>query len=1003
MSEARPRYRFPLGGGRALKHLLAAVDRPLYLVAHGLTRTHDSIFGVAFPDRVGQQASDMARLRLRTFGGLSLEGAAGNGATPKGRRPLALLALLATSGSRGLSRDKVTALLWPESDAERGRNSLSQVLSSLRRELGPDDPVLGTAEIRLNANAITSDVEDFETSIADGDVERAVTIPSGPFLDGFYLADAPEFERWVEEQRARLNEKQRDALKRAASHADRRGDRAGAVEWWRRLAALDPTSARAAVGLMEALAATGDVAAALHHFQVYTALLEQDLHVEPDAAVVRLAERLRRGGGVAHDPVTDVPAHTPGAAVAANPDRTVATGVTDARPRPVWGRIGGNRVYALAAFTLLVAAFIVLWAAGVGPFATLLKAGKLGPNELVLVADFETSRPDSALSRPLAQMMRSGLSQSRVIEVVPLSRVASALERMARAPDSWIDLLLAREIARREGIKAVVGGTLTPLPGGGAYLLSTRLILASTGDELASFQATADGAKDLVAAMDSLSRQLRERIGESLKSVRADPPLAEVTTTSLDALKKYTEAVQAHAGLDYPRAIALLDEAIARDSNFAMAYRQMVASMDEVGGRYSVRLMMMERAYRLRDRLPEPERLETIALYYSRVLADLAKARATYEEFLSKYPRAPGATDYAWFYLWSSREFARAESVFAARIAADTSVPYAYLAIVDAQIAQGKLADARRSVERLARRFPNQALSRRSELQYALGHVDSAESIMRNGASSGSHPNPRPYAQNMLKTYALLRGQIANARLHLAEARTLTTSAGGQLLSLQDTMTLAQIQLVFFNRREVAARMLDRALRETPRDSILEPYFGPQPYLRAASLYASAERPDKARHALALYDRDVKDTAQRRRDERNRQLATAYIDLAEGRASEAAAEFRRADRLYDWPDIVCAVCIDPEVGRAFDRAGMPDSAVAVFEHFVNAPSMRREPTDAWNLHWILRRLGELHESRGDSAAAAKYYRRFVTLWKDADPDLQPAVEDVRRRLSRLGR
>jgi len=948
----------------------------------------------------------MARLRLRTFGGLSLEGTDhGNGATPKGRRPLALLALLATSGSRGLSRDKVTALLWPESDAERGRNSLSQVLSSLRRELGPDDPVLGTAEIRLNPNAITSDVEDFETSIAHGDVERAVTIPSGPFLDGFYLADAPEFERWVEEQRARLNEKQRDALKRAALHADRRGDRAGAVTWWRRLAALDPTSAHATVALMEALAAAGDVAAALHHFRIYTALLEQELHVEPDTAIVRLAERLRRGDGVARDVLTEMPAHAPRVPVADSPRGAVATVVTDASPPPFWGRIGMNSVYALAAFTLLVSAFIVLWAAGVGPFATLLSAGKLGTNELVLVADFKTSGPDSALSRPLAQMMRSGLSQSRVIGIVPLSRVASALERMARATDSRIDLPLAREIAQREGIKAVVGGTLTPLPDGGAYLLSTQLVLASTGDELASFQATADGAKDLVAAVDSLSRQLRERIGESLKSVRADPPLADVTTRSLDALKRYTEAVQAYAAFDFPRAIALLDEAIGLDSNFAMAYRQMAVSMDEVEGRFSVRLMMMERAYRLRDRLPEPERLQTMALYYSRVLGDRAKARATYEELLSKYPRTEGAAEfYAWFYLESSREFARAESVFAALIAADTSVPYPRVGIVGAQIAQGKLADARRSVERRVRQFPNRSPGIiESELQYALGQVDSAESIMRNVASSASQPHVRRAAQILLTTYALLRGQIAKARPHLEEARALAPAAGGQLASLQDTMTLAQIQLVFFNRREVAARMLDRALRETPRDSILEPYFGPQPYLRAASLYASAGRPDKARQALALYDRDVKDTAQRRRDERDRQSAAGYIDLADGRASAAVTEFRHADRLFAWPAAVCAVCIDPDVGRAFDRAGMPDSAIAVFEHYVNAPGYRREFTDAWNLHWILKRLGELYEARGDSAAAAKYYQKFVRLWKDADPDLQPAVADVRRRLSRLGR
>ena len=183
------------------------------------------------------------------------------------------------------------------------------------------------------------------------------------------------------------------------------------------------------------------------------------------------------------------------------------------------------------------------------------------------------------------------------------------------------------------------------------------------------------------------------------------------------------------------------------------------------------------------------------------------------------------------------------------------------------------------------------------------------------------------------------------------------------------------------------------------RESILEAQD--EPYLRAASLYALAGRPNQARAVLALYDRDFKDTAKRRPDERNRQLAVAQIALAEGHASSAVAEFRHADGVVTGVIDQCAVCIDPDVGRAFDRAGMPDSAIAAFEHFVNAPSVQRVVADGWNLHWILRRLGELYVARADTAAAAKYYQKFVTLWKDADPNLQPIVDDVRQRLLRL--
>src|SRR4051812_36947257 len=112
-------------------------------------------------------------LRLRTFSGLSIENASSVGVATANRRPLALLALLAVNGGRGLSRETIVALLWPESEPERGRNSLSQVISLLRRELGAEDLVLGTAELRLNSDVLACDVMEFEQRIAEDDLESA--------------------------------------------------------------------------------------------------------------------------------------------------------------------------------------------------------------------------------------------------------------------------------------------------------------------------------------------------------------------------------------------------------------------------------------------------------------------------------------------------------------------------------------------------------------------------------------------------------------------------------------------------------------------------------------------------------------------------------------------------------------------------------------------------------------------------------------------------------------
>src|SRR5690349_15880824 len=124
-------------------------------------------------------------LRLRTFGGLSVEGATGPlGGAAIPRQGLALLALLAGAGERGLSRDKLLAVMWPESDAERARHALNQALYVLRRTLREDELVLGTGELRLNPERISSDIAELESAFEAGAFDRADALYAGPFLDG---------------------------------------------------------------------------------------------------------------------------------------------------------------------------------------------------------------------------------------------------------------------------------------------------------------------------------------------------------------------------------------------------------------------------------------------------------------------------------------------------------------------------------------------------------------------------------------------------------------------------------------------------------------------------------------------------------------------------------------------------------------------------------------------------------------------------------------------------
>ncbi|MBW3630707.1 MAG: hypothetical protein KY464_15615 [Gemmatimonadetes bacterium] len=150
-------------------------------------------------------------------------------------------------------------------------------------------------EILLNSAVVRSDVGEFEETLRQGDLERAVSVYQGPFLDGFRVKGAAlEFERWADTERERLARSYANALERLAKKCAALGDSAGAVGWWRRLAAHDPYSGSVALGLMMALEAAGDRAGALRHARVYGALLRDDFAADPEPAVVALAARLRK-------------------------------------------------------------------------------------------------------------------------------------------------------------------------------------------------------------------------------------------------------------------------------------------------------------------------------------------------------------------------------------------------------------------------------------------------------------------------------------------------------------------------------------------------------------------------------------------------------------------------------------------------------------------------------------------------------------------------------------
>jgi len=232
-------------------------------------------------------------LRLRTLGGarLTRDPVPLSEAASQQRR-IALLAAIATAGDRGISRDVLVGLLWPDSEPDRARHALSQWLFLMRRDLGVDELFLGTRSLRLNPERITADVAEFDAAIAARDDAAAAALYAGPFLEGFFLSEAPEFEQWLDRERDRRHREALRVVERLARAAEAT-DPSQSIVWWQRLVSLDLTSGPAATNLVRVLAASGDPVAALAQARRHEDALRRELEIGPSTEMAALVESVR--------------------------------------------------------------------------------------------------------------------------------------------------------------------------------------------------------------------------------------------------------------------------------------------------------------------------------------------------------------------------------------------------------------------------------------------------------------------------------------------------------------------------------------------------------------------------------------------------------------------------------------------------------------------------------------------------------------------------------------
>jgi DNA-binding SARP family transcriptional activator len=949
--------------------------------------------------------------RLETFAGLVMVDETGAKVVTQPRR-LALLALLAVAGPRGLTRAKVHAHLWPESSAESARHGLEQLLYYLRRQLGPD-AFLDQDPLRLNPTVLISDVADFEETLGRAADAEAAAIYRGPFLDGFFVNGAPGFERWVEEERSRLAEAYRDALRRLAE-AERDQERhREAAGWWRRLIASDPLSERAALGLMQALVATGDRPAAMVFARGYASLVREELAapLSPDVAMY-----MANLGEAAPPPSVEPAVSGPVPWPTAHPGLVSGHGsvVTVAPSLP--NRPDVRRPRNLLAVGVGLGAMVTI-----GAFLT------LGLRQ----TDIPTSNPNLVAVAPF-DVLGSGLDlwHEGVVDLLsrrldgagPLRSVAPSV--VIRRWHGRADEPSAVELGRQTGAGTVIYGSLVGL---GADSVRLNATLLEVGGRRSVFELE---LRSTVDQMDRLIDSSAVELLEELGRTRAIGPVRYAQTASLPALKAFLRGEQYFRRMTLDSARHQFERAIALDSTFALALRHLSEVQRwRLGASDSFRTYAF-RAAAFNHGLPSRESLMVVAdsleaaIPYPSDAAVFGTARrwlSTWEEAASRYPDDPEA----WYGLGEARVHlgpvlgvTRQQQLdaFDRAIAIDSGFLHAephavslgirlggaalgrryaavYLAhalgdpwaaairVVDTILAQPTLDSA--SMARWAH-----SLQREPAIPMALdalGHLpDQAEAGLRlvqaTSGPGGRFSDPATDRSRLAKWLA--------SRGHLREAAGLL----GSSLSANRPHVFVDLTLLDAVPAETAAVVFDAWRRgeelAVGRGSV---------FLAGLALpWWAAKRDTLTLHWVARRARAGAraDTGEARRDSWRYLTHAAGAYLALARQDTTAA----LDRLLALPDSLCLECHFDRLQTALllAAAGRDREAYqrleAVFPGETNAPL----PSEVL---WILVRA-RVAERLGEREVAATAYAWVLGIWHNADARLQVYVTEARAGLAR---
>jgi tetratricopeptide (TPR) repeat protein len=440
--------------------------------------------------------------------------------------------------------------------------------------------------------------------------------------------------------------------------------------------------------------------------------------------------------------------------------------------------------------------------------------------------------------------------------------------------------------------------------------------------------------------------------------------------------------------------MALLEEAVALDTAFAMAYRKLGIITENRSLSRAGTIDALTRAYQHRERLTEREGYLAVAAYHRSVTGEDERAIQAFEALLDLDPDDSWALNNLGVVYGERREHAKAAQAYAHAFEVDSLSPLSVLNLAHTMMSLGDFAGADSVIDLAHGLFPldPSVAERQAQLHHARGEHDRAFAVI----DSMREATQSPYwklgrAPVILLFLDALMGRTRSADRRMDEFTAVVERLGTGGLYLMFASRMAEHDVYVRGLSAEALALLNAAV------DLFFDSLAPEDrrYFDLAQAYEAAGNIDRARELLAEGERvlDPWFFEQIRGDYHS---ARGYIALAEERFSDAVNGFKLMDAALG-----CTICPLHGMGMAYRLANEPDSAIAVFERYVNTPRSGNMVLDAVWLPNVYVHLGELYEERGDRVRAADYYNRLVELWHDADPELQPRVESARRALERL--